>query len=110
MAKVDEKLMEQMANDFNHYARVVAALLTKKNMDYGPGNIAEFGMHGVLVRLSDKIERLKHLLLNDMTPSNEAIEDTLLDIAGYAIIGRMIQDGRWPTKTYTMKGGDEDVR
>ncbi len=36
-------------------------LLDKKQQDYGSSNISKFGVFGVIVRLSDKIERLKNL-------------------------------------------------
>jgi hypothetical protein len=45
-----------------HIFREQMALMVKKRQDYGPGNINAFGELGVVVRLSDKMERLKHLL------------------------------------------------
>ena len=70
-------------------------LLVKKQRDYGPGNILAFGELGILVRLNDKIERLKHLQatgkLNE--PANESVTDTWMDIASYAIIALMLRRG-----------------
>ena len=41
---------------------------------------------GIIVRLSDKIARLQNLVQNEGKPKvDESIEDTLEDIAGYAI-------------------------
>ncbi|MCY0865420.1 MAG: helix-turn-helix transcriptional regulator [Sulfobacillus sp.] len=45
-----------------HIFREQMALMVRKQQDYGPGNINAFGELGLVVRLSDKIERLKHLL------------------------------------------------
>lgn len=110
MGKYDEKLLEQMESDFKHYATNIAKLLSSKNKDYGPGNIAEFGRLGILVRLSDKIERLKNLYSRGiLSPQHEAIEDTLKDIAGYAIIGLMIEHGRWPEKVFDFQKRDGDI-
>lgn len=67
-----------------------------KQRDYGPGNISKFGEHGVLVRVSDKVERLINLTKHGRTPSNEAIEDTWKDIRIYAAIAEMIRRGKWP--------------
>ncbi|WP_051585995.1 nucleotide modification associated domain-containing protein [Caldanaerobius polysaccharolyticus] len=66
-------------------------LLIAKQHDYGPNNILEFGEFGVLVRLNDKVSRLKHLIMDKLTPKNESIEDTWKDIANYAIIGIMLR-------------------
>lgn len=63
-------------------------LLEKKNRDYGSNNLLTFGDLGILVRLSDKLERLKNYVLRDQTfeIDDENLEDTLYDIAGYAIM------------------------
>lgn len=62
------------------------ALFLKKHHDYGFEPIAKFGAAGVLVRLSDKIERLIHLFTQDKPAANESLEDTLKDIVNYAVI------------------------
>lgn len=67
-------------------------LLVKKQSDYGHGNIITFGRFGTLVRLSDKIERLKNLTMRKVDPQNESVQDTLLDIVGYCVISRMLED------------------
>lgn len=68
----------------------LAKLLINKRLDYGAGNLAEFGTYGVLVRVSDKFHRLKNLSQKGTEPENEAITDTWQDIAGYAILALMI--------------------
>lgn len=65
-------------------------LVVRKQTDYGPGNIRAFGELRVLVQLSDKLERLKNLLLtrnaegrvsmNPGAPSNESVEDSYRDL------------------------------
>ena len=58
-----------------------------KNHDYGNSfhKVREEFPHTVLIRLMDKLERLKVLYF---TPAfvGESIEDTLLDLANYAIM------------------------
>lgn len=67
-----------------------------KQRDYGPGNIAEFGELGVLVRSADKYNRLKNLLYaNPSEPSNEALDDTWLDMANYGLIALMVRRRIW---------------
>ena len=69
-------------------------LMDTKQQDYGSGNISAFGEFGVLVRLNDKMERLKNL--NKMpSVKNESIEDTYQDIANYAVIALMIRRNLW---------------
>jgi hypothetical protein len=69
-------------------------VMDTKQQDYGSGNISAFGEFGVLVRLNDKIERLKNL--NKMpSVKNEAIDDSYLDIANYAVIAMLIRRNLW---------------
>ena len=71
-------------------------ILYKKHEDYGPMNIAGApggAMNGLRVRMYDKLARLSNLGDND-TPNYESIEDTLIDLANYAIIGLLVQRGQ----------------
>jgi len=74
-------------------AQAMTDLLISKQRDYGHGNINAFGTYGVLVRLSDKIERLKNLMSNVIDPTNESVVDTLQDMVGYCVIAMMLDDG-----------------
>ena len=57
----------------------------RKSQGYGR-NLQRHGMRGVIIRLGDKIQRLENLVLGDGEDLvEEEIEDTLTDIAGYAI-------------------------
>ena len=74
-------------------------LLITKQMDYGPGNInnAHGGpINGLLVRIGDKFERLKNLFSKEARPNFESIEDSFKDLANYAVIGILVQKGKWP--------------
>jgi hypothetical protein len=77
----------------------MATLLASKQHDYGHGNITAFGMKGVLVRLSDKVERLINLTTKNAR--NESILDTLRDIVGYCVIALMLHD-----ETFNLDLGD----
>lgn len=61
-----------------------------KNQDYGDAfglSIQEYGLIAGLVRMEDKFNRLKHLLKSDeRLVKDETLEDTLLDLANYAIM------------------------
>jgi len=43
-------------------------------------------MMSSLIRLSDKLERLKSLQKNEQQVKTESIEDTLMDLANYSIM------------------------
>ena len=75
----------------------VRATLIRKRADYGPQAIAAFGEVGVLIRAHDKICRLRHLLWEKpcAEPANEPLEDSSLDLAGYAVIGLLWRRGWW---------------
>jgi hypothetical protein len=76
-------------------------LLASKQHDYGHGNITAFGMKGVLVRLSDKVERLINLKSKKSKAQNESLVDTLRDIVGYCVIALMLND-----ETFNLDLGD----
>lgn len=73
--------------------RMIRTLCSKQN-DYGHGNINKFGLMGVAVRLSDKIERLANLKDKgeEYYVANESFVDTLVDIVGYCVIAQMLND------------------
>jgi hypothetical protein len=73
-------------------------VMLRKHEDYGPMNIAGAPggpMNGLRVRMYDKLARLNNLVDTGDTPNYESIEDTLLDLANYAIIGLLVQRGQW---------------
>ena len=74
----------------------IRELLIRKNEKYGNNNISIFGERGVVVRSSDKAQRLIQLVwIGVAEPEDETIEDTWLDLAGYAVIGLMVRRGKW---------------
>jgi|SRR5690625_97576 len=71
--------------------------LIRKQIDYGPNAISRFGLDGIIIRINDKVERLINLSELKKDPEvDESLEDTLRDIAGYAILGLMVHRGDFP--------------
>ncbi|MGG1219377.1 nucleotide modification associated domain-containing protein [Priestia endophytica] len=69
----------------------VVATVKKKNKDYGNSYekmIDKYGMVALLIRFQDKLGRLDSLVLKgqEQEVPDESIEDTLKDIAGYALL------------------------
>ena len=78
---------------FDEVVKELKTLMISKQRDYGHRNIMDFGELGVLVRVNDKIARLKNLKTNNLKPKNESVIDTWRDIANYAIIALMLKKG-----------------
>lgn len=75
--------------------KTLVKTLCKKQHDYGVHNILRFGQQGLLIRVWDKISRLENLETKTSDPqvAEESQIDTMLDIAGYATIGIMLERG-----------------
>lgn len=67
----------------------MSELYSKKNHDYGDAfgqTFAELGIISAITRISDKTNRLKSLATKDQRVDDEKIEDTLMDLANYAVM------------------------
>ena len=77
---------------FKQKANGLTELYERKNADYGNSfskTFEEFGMTSTIVRLSDKVERLKTLSKKEAQVKDESIQDTVMDIAVYAMLTLM---------------------
>lgn len=74
--------------------------LCSKQHDYGHENINKFGLYGIIVRLSDKVERYANL--KNKYAKNESVFDTLLDIVGYCVVALMLID-----ETFNLQLGED---
>jgi len=60
-----------------------------KNHDYGNSfakTFKEFGIMAPVVRMNDKMERIKQLIKSDAQVKDESIRDTILDLANYCVL------------------------
>ena len=86
-------------------------LYERKNKDYGDSvhdTYEKYGMTSFLVRMEDKLNRTRTLTKDDaiaLVP-DEKIEDTLLDLANYAVLA-IIELRR--DKMYILSTNDEEV-
>ena len=67
-------------------------LYITKNHDYGNSvhdTYKKYGLTSFLVRIEDKLNRARTLSKNDAKVNDEKIEDTLMDMANYAILAVM---------------------
>lgn len=75
--------------DHKSSAGLVYGTVVGKQKMYGHGNIARFEIPGIVIRMNDKLERLKNLRGFDGPVLFEPVKDTWLDICGYSIIAIM---------------------
>ena len=68
----------------------MSSVYQKKNADYGDSfaKVRAVVPNAILVRLMDKMERIKTLMTSNKPPQvrDEQIEDTLLDLANYCFM------------------------
>ena len=82
---------ESKVERFKELTEKMVRVYEAKNEDYGDSfseGIQEFGYISAVVRMSDKFNRLKNLLLHnkDAKVNSESVKDTLLDQASYSIM------------------------
>lgn len=80
-----------MDKKFLKYTDHLADVLNQKNLAYGDSfskSLDEDGLLVLKIRLGDKFNRISSLIKRDELKENdESLEDTLLDLAGYSILG-----------------------
>ena len=103
-----ENQYPELAEEFQNIQEEQYELFARKHLDYGLNNIAlggdivnnsddkQFSLTGLCIRLTDKISRLKNLLVNGKNfVKGEGMEDTFIDIANYGIIGLLVGRDKW---------------
>ena len=78
-----------MEKTFKEIAQGMIELQERKNADYGSSfqkSCDEFGLVSPAVRLTDKLNRFKTLIGKESQVKDESIQDTLIDLAAYAIM------------------------
>ncbi len=106
--EVFENEYPELSEEFKRISEEMYEMFARKHMDYGLNNIAlggdilnseddkKFSLTGLCIRLTDKISRLKNLLINGRSfVKGEGMEDTFIDIANYGIIGLLVGRNKW---------------
>ena len=108
VVKIFETEYPELSQEFQTIQKEMYEMFAAKHMDYGLNNITlggdilnsekdkKFSLTGLAIRLTDKISRLKNLLINGRAfVKGEGMEDTFLDIANYGIIGLLVGRNKW---------------
>ena len=88
--------MEEKEKAFEEVLAEMLQTFLKKNHDYGNSfakTYEEFGLVSAVVRMNDKMERLKSLL-KAQAKVDESVRDTLMDLANYSVMTVMELDKR----------------
>ncbi len=106
--RVFEHEYPELSEEFKQIQKEMYEMFARKHLDYGLNNIAlggdivnnsddkQFSLTGLCIRLTDKISRLKNLLVNGRSfVEGEGMEDTFIDIANYGIIGLLVGRNKW---------------
>ena len=84
-----------MTLDIKEYEKIqkhCKEVAIRKNANYGCDGLRKFGLKGMIIRMSHKMDRLVNLGYNNEKDLNqESIEDTCLDLVNYAIYCVMLQ-------------------
>lgn len=90
---------------FPYYAEAFYILVGRQEK-YGPKNILDAGVYGVVEQLRNKVERASAQLHGSVVDGRVKLEpmdeetkkvfrDSLLDLANYSIIALALAEGRW---------------
>jgi len=103
-----EEEYPELAEEFQNIQDEMYEMFARKHMDYGLNNITlggdivnnsddkKFSLTGLAIRLTDKISRLRNLMVNGKNyVKGESMEDTFIDVANYGIIGILVGRNKW---------------
>ena len=105
--KYIEKEFPETAKEFQRLQFEQWETFCKKQMDYGPSNIAmgtslrtdeerRLSKIGLIVRINDKIQRLMNLIVkHNREAQNEPAMDAFKDLSVYGIIAQIVDNGKW---------------
>lgn len=83
------ELIDNGVGPFIDITNSLTKIYQAKNQDYGNSfekSLYKFGLVASIIRLSDKMNRIESLSQTKAKVKDESIEDTLLDLANYAIM------------------------
>ena len=102
-----EKEYPETSKEFHKIQFEQWSTFCKKQMDYGPSNIAmgtslrtkedrRLSLIGLIVRINDKIQRLMNLVVkHNRDAQNEPVMDAFKDLSVYGIIAQIVDNGKW---------------
>ena len=102
-----EKEYPETSKEFHKIQFEQWSTFCKKQMDYGPSNIAmgttlktkedrRLSLIGLIVRINDKVQRLMNLVVkHNRDAQNEPVMDAFKDLSVYGIIAQIVDNDKW---------------
>ena len=102
-----EKHYPETAKEFQKIQFEQYEVFCRKQMDYGPNNIAmgtglgkdinkKLATTALVIRINDKVQSILNLVFtNDRDAQNEPVEDAFGDLSVYGIIAQIVRNGKW---------------
>jgi hypothetical protein len=91
MTQPDTRTIEEFRAEMQAATEDMVELLATKRLAYGTDNLTRFGSMGILIRMSDKFDRLLHRYRDGLDSVGgmdaDTVEDTWMDLVGYALLG-----------------------
>ena len=87
-----EPELNESVRQFMDITKNMTKTYAAKNHDYGNSfeeSLDELGLVASVVRLGDKMNRIKSLIKKEARVKDESIKDTLLDLASYSVMTLM---------------------
>lgn len=91
-----QQLQTDLAKALLGFFRALCLLADQKEQDYGSINLTTFGLEGIVIRMFDKVCRLRNLVKRPPAVKSETILDTIADSIDYEAIGFLMEAGLWP--------------
>jgi len=108
IVKYMEHKYPEMTSEFLMIQQEQYELFLRKQHNYGPQNVAvgsllktkediKLSLLGLWFRMNDKIERMKTLLLRNVTNSveGEPVTDSFSDVSNYGVMAQVVARGKW---------------
>lgn len=101
-----EKEYPTLAENFKKLQQEQYQLFAAKMNDYGIGNIAQgtnletkeeknFSLQAIFIRMNDKMNRWKNIMLKGGEAQNESLLDTYKDLSNYGLISQLVEKDQW---------------
>lgn len=111
--KAKEKEQMTKYDKLKELTNEILKIYREKNADYGDSfskSYKEFGIIAPVVRMSDKMERIKQLSKSeDIKVKDESLHDTLIDIANYALMTAIEMDLESEKEGKTLLLGESEI-
>lgn len=90
--RFEELSIEEFEREVRDRFEQMTQLLVAKRLSYGTSNLVRHGPIGVVIRASDKIDRLTNMCHEGATANvdGDTMDDAWADLIGYGVLGLLL--------------------